>query len=335
MALRLLEIVLPKEDGVGFLEDVDCDPRAGPWTQTLDDGLVCIRFVLEAEDTSAIVDEIQARFGEQEGFHLLLQPVTAALPKPPEDEDPVEEPKRTYGSKGGGLTREELTTEARAVSKPSRVFHATVVLSTIVVSIGLLRDNVAVIIGAMVIAPLLGPNVALALSTTLGDTDLMRRSLLSSLSGITIAFALSVAVGLVFSNFEPGREILSRTDVGAADIVLALAAGAAGALAMTTGVGTALVGVMVAVALLPPTAVVGIMLARGEQGAAGNALMLLGVNVICVNLAATLTFLAQGIRPRTWWEADRARRATIVALTIGVVLVAILGILLWLGGAAD
>ncbi len=328
MALRAVEVVVPEREAATFREVLTFKTRAGPWRQAIEGGLTSVRFVLDADDAGEVVDEIQRRYGNVNGFHLVIQPVTAALPRPTDAEP---EPPRRFGSKKGGLTREELHTEATSLAKPSRVFYATVVLSTLVVAIGLLKGSVAVIIGAMVIAPLLGPNVALALSTTLGDVKLMRKSLASNASGIAVAFGISLLVGLLFRWQPVNDEILLRTEVGTSDILLALAAGSAGALAMTTGVASALVGVMVAVALLPPTAVVGIMLARGESGLAASALLLLCVNVISVNLAATATFLVQGIQPRRWWQADRARRATLIALGIGAALMLILALILLLG----
>ncbi len=128
----------------------------------------------------------------------------------------------------------------------------TLTLSAIVAAIGLLRGNVAVIVGAMVIAPLLAPNVALALGTALGDIPLVLRSLKMNLVGVGIVFLLSMILGVIFPVDPAGAEILTRTQAGVADIVLALAAGSAGALAYTSGLPASLVGVMVAVALLPP-----------------------------------------------------------------------------------
>ena len=114
-----------------------------------------------------------------------------------------------------------------------------------------------------------------------------------------------------------------------ADIVLALAAGAAGALVFTTGVPAMLVGVMVAVALLPPLVTAGLRVAvRGGAGT-GGALLLLMTNVICVNLAAVVTFLVRGVGPRTWWEADKARRATRKAVILWGALLVVLAATVW------
>ena len=111
-----------------------------------------------------------------------------------------------------------------------------------------------------------------------------------------------------------------------ADIVLALAAGA---LVFTTGVPATLVGVMVAVALLPPLVTAGLRVAVGDGAGAGGAFLLLMTNVICVNLAAVVTFLVRGVGPRTWWEADKARRATRKAVLLWGALLVVLAVIVW------
>jgi len=95
-------------------------------------------------------------------------------------------------------------------------------------------------------------------------------------------------------------------------IALALASGAAAALSLSTGLSSILVGVMVAVALLPPAATLGLMLGQGHTQLAIGAGLLLAVNVVCVNLASKLVFIAKGINPRTWLEKEKAKRAMVV-----------------------
>jgi uncharacterized hydrophobic protein (TIGR00341 family) len=199
--------------------------------------------------------------------------------------------------------------------------------------VGLLRDNVAVIIGAMVIAPLLGPNVALALASTLGDLALVRRSIATLLTGIATAAVLALGIGWVATVDSQAPEIFSRTQVHTGDLVLALAAGSAGALAFTTGIPAAVIGVMVAVALLPPLVVAGLLIGAGEANLAGGALMLFVSNVACVNLAGVATFLIQQIRPRVWWKAEAAERASRIALALWITTVLVLLTAIWLMGS--
>ena len=190
-----------------------------------------------------------------------------------------------------------------------------------------MQNNVAIIIGAMVIAPLLGPNVGLALATTLADFDLGKAALRTGLSGLVISLVLSILAGLVFSIDPSIHEIATRTNVLPTDILVALASGSAGVLAFTSGVATALIGVMVSVALLPPLVTFGLLLGSGNLTHASGALLLVVTNIICVNLAGVTTLLVKGIRPRTWWEADRADKATRFAIGLWS---ALLGVLIFI-----
>ena len=215
------------------------------------------------------------------------------------------------------------------MSRLTKTYVVMVVLSTVVAAIGVMRGNVAIIVGAMVIAPLLGPNVALSFATTLGDIKLARRALKSNVVGIIFALAVAVVVGLFFFKIDPSNvEVMSRTQASLSDIALALAAGAAGALSLTVAAPAALIGVMVAVALLPPLVTFGMLMGAGECRLALGAMLLLLVNLICINLAGVLTFLLQGVRPLTWWEADRAKKSTRVAIALWVLLLAALAVLI-------
>jgi uncharacterized hydrophobic protein (TIGR00341 family) len=123
-------------------------------------------------------------------------------------------------------------------------------------------------------------------------------------------------------------EIFSRTQVGLGDIGLALAAGTAGSLAFTTGLPAALIGVMVAVALLPPLIAVGLLSGAGHFEMAKSALLLFLTNLICVNLSGVATFLIQGIRPLTWWEAAKAKQSSRRAMFLWSVLLLALALLI-------
>ena len=159
----------------------------------------------------------------------------------------------------------------------------------------------------MVIAPLLGPNLAFGFGTALGDIYLMRKSALTTSVGIVLSIALSAVIGIFWPFESLSSELTSRTDVGLDSVALALASGAAAALSLTSGLSSVLVGVMVAVALLPPAAVLGIMLGHGEADLAIGAGLLLAINVVCVNLASNIVFFIKGIGPRTWWEKEKSQ----------------------------
>jgi uncharacterized hydrophobic protein (TIGR00341 family) len=276
------------------------------------------------------MDDFERRFGHTEDYKLIVLPVEASLPRKKEEEKPEPEQEvKTKPKKSTRISREELYADIVGSTKMSNIYLIFVVLSTIVAAIGLMRDNVAVIIGAMVIAPFLGPSVALALSATLGDNKLRNDALKATIVGFSLVIFLSALIGYFFA-VDPGiPEIASRTQAGIPDILLALASGAAGVLAFTTGAPAVVIGVMVAVALLPPLTVFGLLMGCGEYNLAMGASLVFLTNIICINLAGISTFLLQGVSPRSWWEANKAKKATrktlaIWTFTLGFLIVVIL-----------
>jgi len=336
MALRLVEIVLP-DDTEKDVEDILSEFQVTQvWLERSPDKRIFMKLLIAAEKTEAVLDVFEKRYSKREGFRIVLLPVEAALPRA-EEPEPEPSPQEAQASseeaaktKIGRISREELYHDILDVTQFSKVYLVMVVLSSLVAAIGVLRDNVAIIIGAMVIAPLLGPNVALSLATTLGDEKLARTALKTTAVGILIALAISVCLGVVISFDTTIHEVTSRTEVGLGDIALALASGTAGALSFTTGLSTALIGVMVAVALLPPLIVFGLLVGAGEIDIAMGALLLFMTNIICVNLSGVATFLIQGVRPLSWWEAASAKKATRKAMLIwGLLLVVLILLILF------
>jgi uncharacterized hydrophobic protein (TIGR00341 family) len=325
MALRLIELILPENELI-FAQDILKNCQAlGTWNEKLQDNKILIRILLPAEKTEEAMDIFEKHFSTVEGFRIMLFPVEASIPRPEQPEEkppgPVEEkPEQQHASNIGRISREELYNDVEDSTKITKIYFIMVALSSIVAAIGLLRSNVAITIGAMVIAPLIGPNVALSLATTLGDICLTRNSLKTLIAGILTAFIISASVGFILAVNPEIPEIASRTVIGLGDIILALAAGSAGALAFTTGIPTTLIGVMVAVALLPPLVTCGMLVGAGYWQDAFNALLLVLTNIICINLAGVITFMLQGIKPLAWWEADKAEKATKTAITLWVLL---------------
>ncbi|GJM14880.1 MAG: hypothetical protein DHS20C13_02070 [Thermodesulfobacteriota bacterium] len=328
MSLRLIEIILPEEENLERLRELlEGHPVIEIWEDLISGEKNLVKILVKAEESEEILDLLEKRFSKSEQFRIMLQAVEATIPRPEktnkdEPEEVVENNNKTKTV--GRISREELYADMDSQANITSVYIVLIVLSSIVASIGILKDNVAIIIGAMVIAPLLGPNMALALGTTLGDTDLIIRALKANLVGIVTTLALSIVIGIVFS-VDPGiGELSSRTQVGLGDVAIALAAGVAGTLSFTKGLPSALIGVMVAVALLPPTVTVGMLIGSNNMSLVPGAVQLVLVNIICVNLAGVTTFFFKGVRPRTWWETKKAEKATRIAFVIWSLLLVIL-----------
>ena len=207
-----------------------------------------------------------------------------------------------------------------SLSRISIFFLTMIILSVIVAAIGLLKNNAAVVIGAMVIAPLLGPNVALSLATTLGDFELGKNALITNFTGLTTGFLMAALIGYFITVDPTIPEIANRTEVGFADIILALASGIAAALSFSSSTASALIGVMVAVALMPPLVASGLLLGAGYPVKSFDAFLLVMINMICINLAGVTTFLLKGIRPFSWWEDKKAMKAILIWTVLLVIL---------------
>lgn len=328
MQQRVIKIILPGKYKKPSLELLGKQEKIDYWLEESNSANTVISVLTDSVRTEKIMDIFERKFGKVEGFKLVVFPVEASLPRPAKEEPKKEKVKKKESSR---ISREELYADIVGSTKTSRIYIILVILSTIVAAIGLMNANVAVIIGAMVIAPFLGPNVALALSTTLGDNEIRNDALKASIIGYLIVILLSGGMGYFFEVDLASSEISARTQAGLSDILLALASGAAGVLAFTTGAPAVVIGVMVAVALLPPLTTAGLLLGSEEYEKATGAFLLFLTNIICINLAGVTTFLLQGVSPRTWWEAKKAKIAVRKTLAIWIVtLVAlIILILLW------
>ncbi len=332
MAFKLIEVATPEDRVQAILavaEELDVDDvQKAP----LDDGRWLIRLVVGEIDRQGLLDRLQAALGKSENWRITMLPTDAVIPfeepeeekKPEEKGEPEEEDEDKKREEQERASREELYHLVEGGVRTDSNFILLVFLSTVVASVGLEQDSVAILIGAMVIAPLLGPNVAFAFGAAIGDRKLMLAASKSGVLGVVLSVVIAGALAFLIAPNIASHELLARTSVDYAGIALALASGAAAALSVTTGLSATLVGVMVAVALLPPAATLGIMLAAGHMNLALGAAMLLVANIACVNLAAQVVFLAKGIKPRTWAEQKSARRAVMVNIVTWIALIAVL-----------
>ena len=133
-----------------------------------------------------------------------------------------------------------------------------IILASTIAYYGLLQSSAAVIIGAMLVAPLMSPMIAMAHAIVMGNLTMLRRAFLSTLAGVGVAIGIAALFTLLLPSIPPSREILSRTAPTLLDLCVALASGAAAAYALARKeVAAALPGVAIAAALVPPLCVVG------------------------------------------------------------------------------
>lgn len=180
------------------------------------------------------------------------------------------------------------------LSVPSFNFHFMLGLSAIIATLGLLANSVAIIIGAMIIAPLMGPIVGMAYSTAMGNRKLLRRSSFTVFKGIVLTVVVSWLTASIMGLKTVDSEILSRTNPTLVDFGIAMAAGMAGAFANTRrSISSAIPGVAIAVALVPPLSVAGIGLALTEREITTGSSLLFLTNLTCIVFFGGLVFLFQ------------------------------------------
>lgn len=318
MTLRLIEATFDDGNTDTVIATLDGLEIADTHTMLVNDhNQRCIRVVTDTQNVQLVTDRLQKVLGGSEKWRLVILPVDATIPAL----DDVS---------ASGPSREELYQDVALNATLDADFLVLTVLAVIVAWIGLNEANIAVIIGAMVIAPLLGPNLALSLGTALGDRTLIRRSLVTNSTGVGLTLSLACLMGLIWTPDLQSPEILARTEAGPGDIALALASGAAAALSMNKGASSTLVGVMVSISLMPPAVVAGMMIGTQNWLLAQSALFLLAVNVVCLNVASQLVLVWKGIRPRTWHEKKVASHAVRDNLTVWIVLLLIIAVLLYI-----
>lgn len=178
-------------------------------------------------------------------------------------------------------------------------FMALISLSTLIAALGLVQNSVAVVIGAMLVAPLMTPLVAIGLALVQGNIRLLKTAVAAVLYGFSVALMIGAVVGimiyLTISNYQMGSELVSRGSPNLLDLVVALASGVAAAYAMgRPHLLSALPGVAIAAALVPPIATSGIAFSIGQWEVAGGALLLFCTNIVAIILGTTITFWSVG-----------------------------------------
>jgi len=223
--------------------------------------------------------------------------------------------------------RRALITEIKPSASPGFDYYLLVILSCSIATLGLITNSSAVIIGAMLLAPLMSPIIGLGLASVIGDDLLIRNSASALLCGALLAVLLSFLMTMMnrflpFVSIQelPG-EILARTRPTPFDLIIALAGGMAAAYAMTRpNLSAALPGVAIATALMPPLCTIGFGLAMNRWDVAGGASLLFLTNAITITFASAIIFFLRGFSV----EARRTGQRLPRSMTISLLLVLIL-----------
>ncbi len=319
--MRLIQTLVPdgKHDTVvDILEAEEIDFAMSE--ETSNSGYSDIVYIpTDADGVEEIVDQLRDVGVEREGY-MVVTDVEAIV------SEQFEEKQAGAGVENGEderISRDELRTKAQNLSRSTPNYLALTFISAIVATAGLLEDSAAVVVGSMVIAPLIGPAMASCVGTVINDDDLFWDGIRSQAIGVGFAVVSATVFAVVYRfTIGPGLELLliqqiaERAHPGLLALAIALGAGTAGALALTSGADEALVGVMIAVALMPPAASVGLGIAYVEPALAFGAGVLVLVNLLSINVAGIVTIWIKRYKPSHWYDAQRARRITAERLVV-------------------
>ena len=240
---------------------------------------------------------------------------------------------------GSRISREELQAKADDLASGIDVYVMMTVISAVIATAGLLLDSPATVVGSMVIAPLIGPAMSAAVGTAMNDEEMFRRGVRMQVLGVAVAIASATAFAFAVRSLAlvpPGIDPLALAEVSerlapnVLVLVVAIGAGIAGIVSLMTGVSATLVGVMIAVALIPPAAAVGIGVAFVIPRLVLGAGVIVAVNVLSINLSALVMLWYEGYRPQRWFREDDARAALVKRAVVLVAAIAVLSV--FLGG---
>jgi uncharacterized hydrophobic protein (TIGR00341 family) len=202
----------------------------------------------------------------------------------------------------------------------------------VVVWIGLFTNTNYLLVAAMLIAPFAGPAMNVAIATARGDVTLLQRSLLRYFAALGVAIAIAWALSLIWQQQVVTELMLATNTVSAVAVLIPLVSGAAGALNLVQSqrsslVSGAAVGMLVSVSLAPPAALIGMAIAMGRWDMAANGLFLLLLQLVGINLSASLVFRAYGLSAR---GARYGRgKKWMVPVVLVVTVLALTGLLTW------
>jgi uncharacterized hydrophobic protein (TIGR00341 family) len=334
--VRLVQISVPRgkrETVLGVLDDEGVDYVVSDEASGRDIAAV-VTFPLPTNAVEPVLEELRGVGLNDDSYTVITEANTVISRQFESLEDRYAE-----AEDEDRIAREELTSKAEELAPGLTNYALLTIVSAVIATAGLLLDSPAVVVGSMVIAPLIGPAMTANVGTVVDDRGLFVRGVKLQAFGLLLAVASATVFAVLVRTANVVPPIADVTSVGQVrervapdflSLVVALGAGAAGVLSLTAGVSTALVGVMIAVALIPPAATVGIGIAWGQPLVSLGSGVLVLVNILSINLAVLVGLWYQGYRPEHWFREGAARTATIQRL--GVLVVSILILSAFLGG---
>ena len=181
-------------------------------------------------------------------------------------------------------------------SSPRRTFLTMIFISAVIAALGLLNDSAAIVIGAMLVAPLLWPVVGISMGILVGDLNMIKLSLISIIMSFVIAVVTSMVITFQYIPLGASNEILQQTNFGFM-VPVAIASGVAAAFALSyDNIKEAISGIAVSVALIPPLVTIGIGLGGTDWDLMRSAAELFAINLVGIILTSLVIFYMLGFK---------------------------------------
>lgn len=338
--MRIIKLLVPEdqrptvldilnEEGIDFV--VTKDTRSEEETSI-------IEFPLPTQAVEFVLGELRNAGVDDQEYTIISSAETAKTTNYQE----LEERFVAGVEEDDSVAPEEIRGKALGMHRTPLTYYSLTFFSAIVAAAGLLLDSPAVVVGAMVIAPQVGSALITSVGMVFNDRRMIRLGVRDQLFGfagailVTLLLGLGLKSGLFVSpslNVSTVEQISQRISPGLLSVAVAFCAGGAGAFGLATALPVSLVGVMIAAALIPAAAAVGIGVAWGLPGVAVGAIVLLVVNAVAVNLAGFAVLWYLDYRPQNWVESGvleslSAYRTSAIAAAVLFVLFAAFGGLL-------
>jgi uncharacterized hydrophobic protein (TIGR00341 family) len=296
--VRQLQITVPKKQArpaKDVLKEYSTDITSNEGQNESEEEVIEFKVTVESDQIDELTKELKDIKEIKQG-KLSIRVI--------DQESLIEKGQETKGS-SSNLSQEEIYSQAQQFSGFDKAEWGLIAVSSAIAAYGLALDNVIVVIGAMMLAPILSPFVSGAISVAVGDKSLMFSSIKSGLLSVALAIVVSFTASSVIPvSTTPTLELVSTP--GTLTAVLSLLVGSAAALSFATGLRDQVAGVAVAIALVPPLAAVGIGLRLGNPTFIANAGSVALINISSVLLSGFFTLKLLGLKPSTYYKKKEA-----------------------------
>lgn len=305
--MKKAEITVPKDhrDSVEEVLESYSEDFSVSDTQIRGEDFIEIKITLESGQIDALTEDLKG-ITDLDAGDLVIDVF--------DEKAHLEKGKKVTGGTAD-LSVQEMYQKAFQFSSLDRTSSLLVALGAGIAVFGVAMENLMVVVGAMVIAPMLGPFISTSFGAVIGDRELIRESVLEAISSIAVGFGSAFLVSLVIP-LKPNPLMELIANPGFVTVPLSLFVGSAAALTFATEAREALAGVAVAIALVPPTAVAGASLSIPNISLFLNSSVVVITNVSALILAGSLTFKFYGISPTTYYRKKVSEEKLKKALAI-------------------